>query len=98
MMPVPLRSVEYHAKRNEAERWLVNYRDARHFDDGYRRLCLEKALDAQREAERLELAFIASLPPCRMCGRRVTSPCNDAEGYYEGGPWDATCEVYAKGS
>jgi hypothetical protein len=35
--------------------------------------------------------------PCLKCGRRVPSPCNTAEDYYEGGPWDFSCEAIWKG-
>lgn len=66
-------------------------------DDRDMLVWLERALAEARTAADMEAAFIAALPPCRMCGRKVATPCNDAEGYYEGGPWDNECEGYARG-
>ena len=31
------------------------------------------------------------LEPCKICRRRVASPCNDHEGYRTAGPWDSLC-------
>jgi hypothetical protein len=66
-------------------------------DEAARLEFLQRAIEVQREVVKLDAEITAARPPCRMCGRKVVSPCNDAEGYYEGGPWDSACETYARG-
>ena len=92
------RSKDYYAARRKAAEWVDSWHKARHTDESFKLVCLERAIEAQRYAARIEAEFIDSLPPCKMCGRKVTSPCNDAEGYYEAGPWDGACDSYAKGN
>lgn len=50
-----------------------------------------RGVDAQ-----LRLIMKLKLRPCNACGRRVTTPCDNAENYYESGPWDFACEDLIK--
>jgi hypothetical protein len=93
----PRRSEEQRKASQEATNWVSSYQHAKAYDEDFKVSCLEKALAAQKEAARLESLFIHSLTPCRACGRKVTSPCHDTEGYYEGGPWDDECQYLIKG-
>lgn len=86
------RSQKYYAAKRKAGEWIASYNSARYDDDGFKVTCLERALEAQREAAAIEAAFKEALEPCRACGRKVTSPCHDYEGYYTEGPWDSACE------
>lgn len=91
------RSDEYRQARREADEAIRGYQYTKHFDDDAKLMYLERAVEAQRRATELERAFIESLEPCKACGRKVVTPCNDAEGYYEGGPWDDSCQyVFVK--
>jgi hypothetical protein len=89
-------AADFEVLRRERDGYLATAESSRS-DEGARLIWLERALVAQREVARLDAMRIAALAPCRMCGRKVTSPCHDAEGYYEGGPWDGGCGAFAKG-
>lgn len=93
---VKLRSPEYREAVRKVGEAIAGYSHCRHFDENTKLVYLERAVESQREAARLEAEFIASLEPCRACGRRVTSPCHNSEGFYEGGPWDEACQDQIK--
>lgn len=58
---------------------------------------LRRAVEAQQEVVKIHEAIVEAYTPCRMCKRKVASPCHDAQGYYENGPWDFSCEDFVKG-
>lgn len=36
----------------------------------------------------------SGIGPCSKCNRHVPSPCDDAEGFHTGGPWDGSCREF----
>ncbi len=61
-------------------------------DESARLVYLQRALHAQERVVTLRNAIVDAYEPCRKCGRKVKSPCHDAEGYHTEGPWDFSCE------
>lgn len=84
------------AARRRVGEYLSTANSARS-DERLRLVYLKRAVEEQTEVARLYAEIEDARPPCLMCGRKVSAPCNDAEGYYEGGPWDYACESYARG-
>lgn len=76
---------------------LVTASHMRYDDYGAALFYLERAVKSQKVLVRLAAQRKALYEPCRACGRRVSSPCHDAEGYYESGPWDGSCVELLRG-
>lgn len=88
---------EISAERSSVASNLSTANAMRYGDEGARLVWLERAVEAQRNVVKLYAQLVDSYEPCRACGRKVKTPCHDAEGYYEGGPWDGSCEEVIRG-
>jgi len=49
--------------------------------------------DMMTDEERVQVGWMDDpyVFECRACKRRLTSPCNDREGFQVAGPWDSHC-------
>lgn len=67
-------------------------------DDLKRAITLLEQQRTEKQASRDKAELTAKgIGPCDKCGRHVPSPCDNGEGYHEGGPWDGSCREYFNG-
>lgn len=66
-------------------------------DESARLIYLRRVVEFQELVVKARNAIVDAYPPCKACGRKVKTPCNDAEGYYGSGPWDGSCEEVIRG-